>query len=482
MTNEQGHLIIDVGTGNVRVAVAATDGRILGIARADLKNIKDNNYTESLYFEPNQLWAQIQELASVSLAQAPGVLIEGITATSQREGIVLIGKDGESLIGLPNIDHRGRAWEDLLSAKDEVYQLTGRFPTSLFSAFKLIGIQMKRPEIWDKVATFMSISDWVEYKMSGVIHYEHSQASETLLYDVAKKGWSTYLCNLFNLDVKLLPNLTPSGTILGTVLASEAEALQISTNAKVIVGGADTQLAVISTQPSANDVVIVSGTTTPIIKLTETYITDQLQRTWTNRHTDEHSFILETNAGVTGLNYQHLKEIFYPTEDYDVIEKELAELKDFQCVASLGSLVADEKSPLTRGGFIFNAPVSHQLTRASFVWATLWDIACSINENYKSLCEVSPHQPDYLWACGGGVQSPLLRQFLANLLGKKIIINTDYRQASVIGGVYICNKSLGFAALSSTVLAETVPQDLVGYEQRYAEWKATRASFRQTLS
>jgi autoinducer 2 (AI-2) kinase len=481
MTNEQGHLIIDVGTGNVRVAVAATDGRILGIARADLNNVKDTNYTESLYFDPNELWAQIQELAKTSLAQSPGVQIEGITATSQREGIVLIGKAGQSLIGLPNIDHRGRDWEDLLSDKDEVYQLTGRYPTSLFSAFKLIGIEKKRPEIWAELATFMSISDWVEYKMSGVIHYEHSQASETLLYDVANKNWSAHLCHVFNLDVSLLPTLTPSGTILGTVLASEAEAIQISPNAKVIVGGADTQLAVISTQPSANDVVIVSGTTTPIIKLTETYITDQLQRTWTNRHTDEHSFILETNAGVTGLNYQHLKEIFYPTEDYDVIEKELAELKDFQCVASLGSLVADEKSPLTRGGFIFNAPVSHQLTRASFVWATLWDIACSISENYKSLCEVTTHEPDYIWACGGGIQSPLLRQLLANLLGKKIIINTDYRQASVIGGVSICNKALGFAALNTTILAETIPQDMIAFEQRYNEWKQTRTSFRQTF-
>jgi autoinducer 2 (AI-2) kinase len=481
MNNPKGHLIIDVGTGNVRVAVAATDGRILGIARADLKNIKDPNYAESLYFEPNALWAQIQGLARLSLAQAPDIHIEGITSTSQREGIVLIGKDGESLIGLPNIDHRGRAWEDLLVAKDEVYQLTGRFPTSLFSAFKLIGIEKKRPEIWERLATFMSISDWVEYKMSGVIHYEHSQASETLLYDVAKKNWSTKLCDLFKLDLKLLPNLTPSGTVLGTVLASEAEAIQISATAKVIVGGADTQLAVISTQPSLNDVVIVSGTTTPIIKLTETYITDKLQRTWTNRHTDEGSFILETNAGVTGLNYQRLKEIFYPTEDYEVIEKELAELQDFQCIASLGSLVAEEKSPLTRGGFIFDAPVSHQLTRASFVWATLWDIACSINENYESLCEVTTHEPDYIWACGGGVQSPLLRQFLANLLGKKIIINSDYRQASVIGGTYICNKALGFAALESSVLAETIPQNIAHFEQRYAEWKDTRASFRKTF-
>src|ERR1700748_90816 len=98
---------------------------------------------------------------------------------------------------------------------------------------------------------------------------------------------------------------------------------------------------------------------------------------------------LKQNAAAPGLNYQRLKEIFYPNEGYDVIEKELSELHDFQCIASLGSLLADEKTPLTKGGFIFDTPVSHQLTRAGFVRATLWDIACSIYENYNSLYSVS---------------------------------------------------------------------------------------------
>lgn len=481
MTDQKGYLIIDVGTGNVRVAVAESTGKILGIATSDLQNIKDELYPESLYFDPEQLWDQIQELARESLSQAPGLTIQAISATSQREGIVMLGKNGESLIGLPNIDHRGRQWEHLLTDKDQVYQLTGRFPTSLFSAFKLIGIQYKRPELWANFSTFLSISDWVEYKMSGVVHYEHSQASETLLYDVAEKRWSAQLCNLLGISFDKLALLTPSGTILGPVLAEQAEAIGISTASKVIVGGADTQLAVISTEPSVDDIVIVSGTTTPIIKLTASYVTDQLQRTWTNRHTDQHSFILETNAGVTGLNYQRLKEIFYPTEGYDVIERELANLKDFQCVASLGSLLADEKFPLTKGGFIFDAPVSHRLTRADFVWATLWDIACSINENYKSLLEVTSHKPDYIWACGGGVQSPLLRQFLANLLGKKIIINVNYRQASVIGAVYICNSALGLEQQHAPVLEETTPEKIDHYQQRYDQWKAARSAFRQTF-
>ena len=91
----------------------------------------------------------------------------------------------------------------------------------------------------------------------------------------------------------------------------------------------------------------------PIIKLVDHYVTDEKQRTWTGRHVLDGYFMLEANAGVTGLNYQRLKKIFYPNEGYDVIEQELHAAKDFQCMAALGSLLADEKDPLIRGGFIF---------------------------------------------------------------------------------------------------------------------------------
>jgi autoinducer 2 (AI-2) kinase len=478
MASTEAYIVVDIGTGNARVAVAALNGEILGIARENIEYHKDESYPEALYFEPSHLWDQVIRLTRNALAEAGDVNILGLTATSQREGIVLLDQQGTSQIGLPNIDHRGREWEEIIKNKSEIYLAAGRYPTSLFSAMKLIGIRERKPGIWNELKTFLSISDWIEYMLSGIAHYEHSQASETLLYDVAKKSWSANLCTSFGIDAAILPPLFNSGTILGTIKHNVAASLNISANAKVIVGGGDTQLAIMSTEPETDDVVIVSGTTTPIIKLTGYYVTDERERTWTGRHTDENSFMFEANAGVTGLNYQRLKEIFYPNEDYDIIEKELSEIKSFQCVASLGSLLADEKSPLTKGGFVFDAPVSHQLTRASFVWATLWDIACSIYENYKTLDEVSKHEKDYVWACGGGVQSHTLRQFIAALINKKVMMRNSYRQSSVVGGVLICNKALG-KTQPADVTAEVVePTDRDHFMNFYNEWKKTRASFK----
>src|SRR5882757_4422787 len=166
---------------------------------------------------------------------------DGYYATSQREGIVLLGRKGESLIGLPNIDHRGREWENCIGDKSAVYALTGRYPSSLFSALKLVGIRNRRQELWDRFSTFLSISDWVQYRWSGVIRYEHSQASETLLYDVARKSWSKELCAVFDLEPAVLPELQSSGTVLGGVLPEYAFRLPVSSAAVVIIGGADTQ-------------------------------------------------------------------------------------------------------------------------------------------------------------------------------------------------------------------------------------------------
>lgn len=478
MTLKQAYLVADIGTGNVRVAIADASGAVLGVASGDMRYEKDPHYPESIFFEPNALWEQLKGLARTALAQAGPVEIRAITATSQREGIVTVDSAGISLLGMPNIDHRGREWEDGTPDKNTIYLLTGRYPTSLFSALKLAGLRNRRPELWQRVSTFMSISDWAQWMFCKKAGYEHSQASETLLYDVAKGNWSPQLCEAYGLDMALLPPLTQSGTVLGKILPEVAQALGISETADIVVGGGDTQLAIMSIQPSVEDIVIVSGTTTPVLKIASRYVTDSRERTWTNRHTDHTNFLLEANAGVTGLNYQRLKEIFYPNEPYELIETEVAAIRDTHCVGALGSLLANEKSPLIRGGFIFNTPVSHQLTRAHFVWATLWDIACSIFENYKVLSEVTRHDQDYVWMCGGGVQSRLLRQFIANLLDKKVMIRTNYRQASVSGGVTICNNAAGIATPASETLEITHPDGDPACLEWYAEWKRSRDAFK----
>lgn len=473
------YLVVDIGTGNARVATVLTDGKIVALRRENVHYEQDADYPDAISFDPACLWGQIIRMSQQVLQETENLDIIAITATSQREGIVVFGPDESELIGMSNHDNRGREWEDMIKDKSAMYKVAGRYPTALFSALKLVGFRERKVEAGKKITAFTSISDWVNFKFSGILAYEHSQASETLLYDVKRGEWEAAYGNLFGISPALLPPLKVAGTVLGPLRSQLALELNINPKARVIVGGSDTQMAIKSVLPNTDDVVIVSGTTTPVVKIVDNYLVDASERTWTSRHIDDHYFVLEANAGVTGLNYQRLKEIFYPNEDYEVIEEELNKVSQPQCIASLGSLIADEKSPLTKGGFIFNAPVSHQLTRGDFVWAILWDIACSIYENYKTLDQVSGHSKDYVLACGGGVQSKTLRQFLANLFNKKIIIRDTYRQSSIIGAALICTEALQTVSYETHVLDTSVPRERERYLALYEEWSKVRKTFKQ---
>jgi autoinducer 2 (AI-2) kinase len=478
MGKKEGYIVIDIGTGNIRVAVVTPAGEVAAVGREDIGYIRDTLYPDALYFDPGVLWQQIVRLTKGVLQQSPGLHIGAVTATSQREGIVLVDHAGKALIGLPNIDHRGREWEGLLTDKQLVYRLTGRRPSSLFSALKVVGIRERRTGDWEETAFFLSISDWVEYQLSGVAKYEHSQASETLLYDVFKGRWDEELIGLFGLDGDRLPVLMDSGTVLGQVLTARASELLLPEGTQVVAGGGDTQLAIKSTRPSVEDIVIVSGTTTPIVKLVDQYVTDDLERTWTSRDIEKGRFVFEANAGVTGLNYQRLKEIFYPNEGYEVIEAELAANPYSNSVASLGSLIAGEEVPILRGGFIFPTPVTHELTRSCFVRATLFDIACSVAANYRVLSTVAGHDKGYIWACGGGMQSPVLRQMIANILRKEVKVRPGFQQASVAGGALVCNEALGRIVELPSAEDVIVPDGSLDMEAQYEIWKRGRERFR----
>ncbi|ODS83764.1 MAG: sugar kinase [Cytophagaceae bacterium SCN 52-12] len=476
------YLIIDIGTGNVRVALADPAGNIIKVATDTVHYERDQLYEDATFFDPDRLWEQIIKLCKEVLAVVDPGSVAAVTTSSQREGIVLLDAHGNTITGMPNIDHRGREFQDMLQDKDRVYALTGRYPTSLFSAFKVVGFTRKHPAAGAKIAHMLSISDWALFRLCGVMGYEHSQASETLLYDVAARSWSEELCACFGISPAILPRLVLSGEALGEVLPGVARSMGLSPGLRAVAGGADTQLAVMSTIPGADDVVIVSGTTTPVVKIVSRYVTDSARRTWTNSHTLPGFFILETNAGVTGLNLQRYKAIFYPNESYDVMEAEIlsvAESGGPQCWAALGSLIAGEESPLLRGGFIFPAPIHHELSRGQFAFALVWDLACSIYENYLALCGVSPHKEAYIWGCGGGMQSLVLRQFLANLTGKELRIRNNYRQATVSGGAAVCSRALGLPEETAAGVSGTRPQpswDTAGW---YRQWKENRNKLKE---
>lgn len=472
---EKGYLIVDIGTGNARVAIVSTAGKIISIQTTDVPYQKDSRYPDAVSFDPEKVVLDIQHLIEKTVSESPNIKIEAVLSTSQREGIVLIDEHGNALTGLPNIDNRGKEWESEITNFKAIYEKTGRWPTTVFSALKLRGLKDGQPDLWERIATFTSISDWIGYKFTDQLGYENSQASETLLFDVRNNQWSKELCDLFGVDFNWLPTIRKSGTILGYVSKKASQLFTIKEGIPFIVGGADTQLAVKEAQPEIDDIVLVSGTTTPIVKVVSDYLVDDESRCWVNRHVNEKEYIIETNAGVSGLNYQRLKKVFFPDKTYEEIEKEVLALEDPKTIASFGTFVFDKQLPLEKGGFYMDAPAHHELTAADFVFGIIFDIACSIKYNFDVLLDISPSSTDYVLACGGGFKGTVLPQMLADLLCRRIIIKEGYDQASIMGGVIICNETLGVENKVKESIKTFKPTGNLHYHKLYEKWHHFRS-------
>ncbi|WP_165972064.1 FGGY-family carbohydrate kinase [Paenibacillus piri] len=442
-------LVFDLGTGNLRVAVTDTDGQVYAVQREDIIYETEQFIPRSLYFKPAVVWERLVGLARKAVAQAGGVPIAAVTSTSQRQGIVLMDQAGNPFYGMPNIDHRSESIVNNYSAEvmHAIQERTARTPSSLFSGSKLAYIFQHQPDLWQRIQSFCSMSDWVGYMLSGRLVYEPSQATETLLYDVRRNEWSTELADLLGLPSHILPPLQEAGTVLGPIRKGVAEALGISRDASVTVGAADTQAAIYHTSSRVDDVIIVSGTTTPVVQICDTYRADALHRSWTNSHVTPNRWILEANCGVTGLNYQHLKRVFYPSEPYDVMERELHSVEHQEVIACMGTIRTDtDWGNSDLGGMIFKVPLAQQLSRAHFMLACIWDNACMIKSAMKVIDDAGGAQPAYIWGCGGGFQSIYYRKMLASLLGKEIRIKPGYEQSSVLGAALLCTESLGLGS------------------------------------
>ncbi len=189
---------------------------------------------------------------------------------------------------------------------------------------------------------------------------------------------------------------------------------------------------------------IVSGTTSPVVKVVNEFWADKKQRCWISRHVVDGEFVVESNPGVTGLNYQRMKNNMFPDMTYDEIEEKVLSIKNPKCVASFSTWSFDLQMPLMKAGFLTDSPFHQDLDRIELMFAVLFDIAASIKYNVDAMMNISPIDKDYLLGCGGGFQGRVVSQMVADLTDKKVVIKEGYRQASILGGVNICNSAIGY--------------------------------------
>jgi glycerol kinase len=226
-------LAIDQGTSGTTCLVVDEALRPVGRGHQELRqHFPRPGWVEH---DPEEIWASVLDTAARALVDA-GIAARDVRAigiTNQRETTVV----WERRTGRPV--HNAIVWQDRRTAErcrelpsDLVRARTGLVPDPYFSATKLEWILRRTPRPASELA-FGTIDTWLAWKLTGGEEHvtDTTNASRTMLLDLAARDWDDELLELFSVDRALLPRLVPSSGVVG-----EARLLDAAVPLAALVG------------------------------------------------------------------------------------------------------------------------------------------------------------------------------------------------------------------------------------------------------
>jgi xylulokinase len=256
-------LAVDLGTGGPKVAVMLAQGPLAAHAfeKVGIALTTDGGAEQ----HPDDWWGAIVTSARRAIAQSgvdPAQIV-GVGCTAQWSGTVPIGADGlaidpaiswmdsrgasavrETVRGALNIQGYGA------SKAAKWVRRTGGIPS--LSGKDPVGhihfLRTQRPDVYAATAVFLEPVDYLNLRLTGLARASHD--SITLHWvtdnrDINAIAYDDALFELAGLDRARLPQLVPTGSVLGGLAPAAAQELGLLAGTPVVAGAGDLHTAAV---------------------------------------------------------------------------------------------------------------------------------------------------------------------------------------------------------------------------------------------
>ncbi len=235
---------IDVGTSATKTLAIDETGAILAAASAEYPC--DHPHPGWSEQHPELWWeATVQTIGKIlGSGRVPAKNIAGIGLSGQMHGSVFL--DSAGAVIRPALlwnDQRTAAECAEIEAKaggrEALIKMVANPALTGFTAPKLLWVRKHEPEHWGRVRQVLLPKDYVRFRLTGTYATEVSDASGTLLLDVANRRWSSELLSRLGIDAALLPPCYESPEVSGKVSELGAKATGLPVGVPVVGGGGD---------------------------------------------------------------------------------------------------------------------------------------------------------------------------------------------------------------------------------------------------
>lgn len=470
--------VIDVGTGGVKCLVFDEKGAVVFKENSAI-NFRRDSY--AIDFDPGMVWDDVCRMTrkAVKKCRKKNCKIATLSSTSMREGNIFYDGEMNELLAVPNLDARAfkEALEIRESLAEEIYFTSGHWPSSIFLASRLKFLEKSAPGMFGKIKKVSMINDWILYKFSGKIATEPTNGCETALFNLKKRQWSDELIKEFRFERSLFPEVRECGVSLGQLTKNASHRTGLGETTLVVMGAADTEAAVAGCGLfESGNVAAVAGTTTPVQAVVEEPILDVGRRTWTCCHVRPDRWVVESNAGATGLVLKWWGEV--TSKEFSELDEEMEKEKPSpgRVKVGIGTSLMNAKNPHPVVGGIRG--VSPWTRRSEITLGILETNCYSVRANLEQIESVLGRRFAEVFFCGGASASIAWRNLQASILGRTIL-SFGVGEATGRGAAMLSAIAEGsftnFVEASRSFLKRrivTKPDGAVfeSYEQLYQEW------------
>jgi len=504
-------LAVDLGTSGCKSALVALDGTVLAWAFEPVALHVDSVTAEQ---DPADWWRAFMATAGPLCLRHPDLRdrVVAVCCSTHTEGTVCVDRDGNAL-------GRAMLWLDMRGAAPMGRRARGRWlniegydPLKLWRWLRLTGgapalsgkdcaghiayIRDHDPGRYAQTATFLNVLDYMNLRLCGRAAATRDSILTAWVTDNRDPGRIRYderLIAMLGIERDKLPEIVPSTELLAPVRRDVADALGLAATTMVVAGATDTSAVAVGAAVADFAPHLYLGTSSWLGAHVPFKKTDIRSKIASVPCAVDGRYLAIAMQSTAGANLSFLRDriLFHPDEllsneerpeVYDVLNTIAARVPAGARGLIYMPWLFGERTPVDdpslRAGLV-NMSLSH--TREDIIRAFMEGVALNTRWMMEPFTRMLGRDPGAVAAVGGGAQSDLWCQIMADVTGRPIRQLENPIQSNAIGAAFIAGVGIGalrFSDLPSLQRERRVYEPATAvrglYDDSFAHFKELR--------
>ena len=363
--------------------------------------------------------------AALKQAKATAGEVRAIGVSGQQHGFVPLDKKGQVI-------RPAKLWCDTSTADEceEIMAKLGGLKGSVkelgnavlpgFTAGKILWLKKNEPKNFRRLAAVLLPHDYLNFWLTGNAVMEFGDASGTALLNVRTRKWSRKTLKAIDAGLEAkLPKLISSDQVVGTVQAATAKRLGLHTDVLVSAGGGDNMMGAIGTGNTRPGVVTASfGTSGTIYACAGKPVVDPKGEIAAFCDSTNRWLPLLCTMNVTVATELIRKNFNWTHAQYEAAARKAPAGSDGLLL--LPYLEGERTPNVPDGTGVYFGVRAGTFTEKHFARATMEGVTLGMNYGLRRLEKLGVN-PTQIRATGGGANSKLWRQIMADIFNAQVV-------------------------------------------------------------